>query len=350
MKKRLLFAAAIILCFTAFGKKLPFQGKLIESGTPVNGTRTIEFSISEIGWSESHIDVPITDGLYFVVLGSKNSLPSSLLKESVEYKLSITVNGNSLLPATLSDPYETTNKEREVSVIDKESSNVVSSKNSINSINKSVSINYGSTPPAFIKISLLDIRTGVILSETETDEKGYFIFPNLPNQNFYFVVFTLEINMEPVLLKFESDNSNKVVEISGKLGTERMSASANLVDICNSGNPNYFIWYLDNDGDGFGNSNISVENCKQTKGYVLNDLDCNDNDADINPNILEDFPGSGIDANCDGFFLWYEDNDGDGFGSELTISSMNSTPEVGESYNPLDCDDTKSENREFPPL
>ena len=68
MKKFTLFLIALILVFAAFSQKLPFQGKLIESGVPVNGIRTIEFSIGTLGWNETHVDVPITDGLYFIIM------------------------------------------------------------------------------------------------------------------------------------------------------------------------------------------------------------------------------------------------------------------------------------------
>ena len=43
-------------------------------------------------------------------------------------------------------------------------------------------------------------------------------------------------------------------------------------------------YYLDNDGDGFGNSLITNETCYgQPEGYVSNDEDCNDYDADTVP-------------------------------------------------------------------
>ena len=59
------------------------------------------------------------------------------------------------------------------------------------------------------------------------------------------------------------------------------------------------IYYEDDDNDSFGNPNVSVEDCSQPNGYVLNSLDCDDTDDDINPNgteILDDT----IDQDCDG--------------------------------------------------
>ena len=67
-------------------------------------------------------------------------------------------------------------------------------------------------------------------------------------------------------------------------------------------------------------------------GYSVCDGDCDDNNALVNPGIKNDVAGSGIDANCDGNYLWYEDSDGDGFGSNYTLISTNSKPSNREAY------------------
>lgn len=104
MKKNLLFALLLVMSVVVFGQKLPFQGKLIESGNPVNDTRSFVFEIASVGWSESHADVTVTGGLYFVVLGSINPLPDSLFYGVDEQSLAISVNGTALLPVTLFKP------------------------------------------------------------------------------------------------------------------------------------------------------------------------------------------------------------------------------------------------------
>ena len=40
-------------------------------------------------------------------------------------------------------------------------------------------------------------------------------------------------------------------------------------------------WYQDNDGDGFGNPAVMLAQCLQPSGYVINNTDCNDTNADV---------------------------------------------------------------------
>ena len=40
-------------------------------------------------------------------------------------------------------------------------------------------------------------------------------------------------------------------------------------------------WYLDGDGDGFGNVDMEMVACEQPVGYIANNNDCDDNDATI---------------------------------------------------------------------
>jgi hypothetical protein len=58
------------------------------------------------------------------------------------------------------------------------------------------------------------------------------------------------------------------------------------------------VFYEDNDGDGYGNAAVSTVACTQPTGYVTNDDDCCDSNANISPS-------------CE----WWADMDGDGYGS-----------------------------------
>lgn len=64
--------------------RMNYQGRLTSSrGGPIDGNRTMTFRLfqSETGgsaiWSESHSNVPVTNGLFNVVLGSNNALDES---------------------------------------------------------------------------------------------------------------------------------------------------------------------------------------------------------------------------------------------------------------------------------
>lgn len=59
------------------------------------------------------------------------------------------------------------------------------------------------------------------------------------------------------------------------------------------------IFFQDNDGDGFGNPLVLESGCSAPTGYVNNNLDCNDLNGAVNPGAQEIFD-NGTDNNCDG--------------------------------------------------
>ncbi len=82
-------------------------------------------------------------------------------------------------------------------------------------------------------------------------------------------------------------------------------------------------WFADSDGDGFGDRMVTIVTCEAPDGWVLDDQDCNDGDAAVNPSAIE--MCDGIDNDCDGIAdgpesddasTWYPDLDGDGYGLE----------------------------------
>jgi len=108
-------------------------------------------------------------------------------------------------------------------------------------------------------------------------------------------------------------------------------------------NPNT-VWYADSDGDGFGDDSNPIIQCLQPSGYILDNTDCDDTDASISPEA-SDTPDNGIDEDCDGFDLltWYQDADGDGFGNANFKKEANTQP-AGYVADDTDCDDTEANN------
>jgi Putative metal-binding motif/FG-GAP repeat len=108
-------------------------------------------------------------------------------------------------------------------------------------------------------------------------------------------------------------------------------------------------WYKDADGDGYGTPLALRDSCEQPEGYVEDDTDCDDQNADVNPGTDEICDEDDVDEDCDetaddddssvvGLLTWYLDSDGDGFGTNDTTSVLCNQPSgyttVGD-----DCDD-----------
>ncbi len=88
-------------------------------------------------------------------------------------------------------------------------------------------------------------------------------------------------------------------------------------DNCNGVTDETNRFYLDADGDSFGDPTSSTQSPTLPSGYVTNALDCDDSNSAV-------FPGAnlipGLDANCDGILdaellTFYRDADGDGYGN-----------------------------------
>jgi len=89
-------------------------------------------------------------------------------------------------------------------------------------------------------------------------------------------------------LKTTSGECDLMQDIIAGAGTATVAPECALVD-----------YYSDNDGDGYGDANNSTSVCEQPTGYVLDNTDCDDADANINPGITE-ICADGVDNDCDG--------------------------------------------------
>ncbi|HYK46418.1 MAG TPA: MopE-related protein, partial [Parafilimonas sp.] len=102
-------------------------------------------------------------------------------------------------------------------------------------------------------------------------------------------------------------------------------------------------YYRDADGDGYGNPSIPILLCAPGAGWVMDNTDCNDADASVHPGATE-IADNNIDEDCDGSDLktWYRDSDGDGYGNYAVSTTSNTKPN-GYVSNNFDCNDSNAQ-------
>lgn len=86
---------------------ITFQGKLLENGNAVTGSREFTFSFLGTAWTETHPAVQVTDGLYSVILGSVTPIPFTVFSNNATATLHIVVGTDALSPdiTISSSPY-----------------------------------------------------------------------------------------------------------------------------------------------------------------------------------------------------------------------------------------------------
>ena len=103
MKRGTIIIAAIIFAVVAFAAPvenvISFQGKLVEAGVPVDGTRNIQFRLYNVEtgglylWDELHTAVPVVGGLFNVNLGEIQPFEGVGIYFTEQYWLTFTVDG-----------------------------------------------------------------------------------------------------------------------------------------------------------------------------------------------------------------------------------------------------------------
>lgn len=91
--------ASIALFAAPVENLLSFQGKIVESGVPVDGTRNITFRLYDVAaggtplWQESHVAVPVAGGLFNVELGGSVNFAGAGVSFDEQYWIGISVGG-----------------------------------------------------------------------------------------------------------------------------------------------------------------------------------------------------------------------------------------------------------------
>jgi len=97
-------------------------------------------------------------------------------------------------------------------------------------------------------------------------------------------------------------------------------------------------FYLDADGDGFGDANQPVSACEAPEGYVSDSSDCDDMTSAVNPD-MDEVAGNDVDEDCDGVATPADSEPADEPASE---PSQPSSEPAEPSTDNLDGDDDNS--------
>lgn len=109
-------------------------------------------------------------------------------------------------------------------------------------------------------------------------------------------------------------------------------------------------WYVDADGDGYGDPALSEDRCEAGPGLVADDTDCDDSEQSVHPGATERCDGEDVDEDCDGLAddadpqgatglrPWYADGDSDGWGYGAVVAEACDAL-AGQVTSASDCDD-----------
>ncbi|MEL6344779.1 MAG: MopE-related protein, partial [Myxococcota bacterium] len=114
-------------------------------------------------------------------------------------------------------------------------------------------------------------------------------------------------------------------------------------------------FYLDSDGDDWGDPESPGDFCDEPEGYVDDNTDCDDSRDDVSPEGDEVCDDDDVDENCNGLAddldettrndsktEYFADTDSDTFGDPENTTLACSLPEEGFVDNSQDCDDSTS--------
>ncbi len=109
-----------------------------------------------------------------------------------------------------------------------------------------------------------------------------------------------EASTDPVAPDGYVENSNDCNDASAAINPAAQEVCDQVDNNCNNAIDEGVTttYYADSDGDGYGNAGDTTETCSAPAGYIQDNTDCDDTDADINPGAEE--IDDNIDNDCDG--------------------------------------------------
>ncbi|GDX78217.1 hypothetical protein LBMAG42_00280 [Deltaproteobacteria bacterium] len=109
-------------------------------------------------------------------------------------------------------------------------------------------------------------------------------------------------------------------------------------------------WYMDADGDTYGDPAVSTGSCEAPAGYITDGTDCDDTRAAVHPGGVEICEALDADEDCDGLAddddpsanpmtmsTWYVDADSDSYGTSVSVDACDIP--AGYASTDGDCDD-----------
>ena len=222
-------------------------------------------------------------------------------------------------------------------------------------------------------IQACDLREGISLFDSDCNDQDASIFPTAEEicdsidnncdgnvDEGVLELFYLDADGDGYGDNFTTEEACEVPEnyttIAGDCNDIQQFINPNAIEYCDAADNDCdgdideadsigeLTFYLDSDGDGFGDINQTTLACSQPFGYIDNADDCDDSDTSSHPDA-DEFCDS-IDHNCDGSTdansidapTWYIDVDSDGFGSDsFTIDQC--TQPAGYVADNTDCND-----------
>ena len=158
-------------------------------------------------------------------------------------------------------------------------------------------------PAADLVLSFTDGNIVASWNPSPDASHGYLVYRKKDNSPWEFIA---EVQNENTFIDNCADENTDYSYMVKAVRLERTGSGSyfnNSLGIATSifinDNPNLITYYVDSDMDGFGDIANSTISCALPPGFVENNLDCDDSNAQINPEAIE-IPNNNIDENCDG--------------------------------------------------